>query len=62
MYDATSERQIRLVQTVASAMGAEIDVGGSRGGYDSSSSNTHTVYDGNDLQSLPFGLGYERIE
>ena len=59
LYDSAVERQMRLMRTIGSALGAEFD--------DSSSSDDEyslpnpkgdVVYDQYDLQQLPFGIGY----
>ena len=58
LYEATSERQSRMMKTVAAALGAEVQESPSSGVQ---GQQGHTVYDEYDLADLPLGIGYEKI-
>lgn len=58
LYNTTIERQSRMVQVMSSMFG-----GGVAGPENSgSNNNTVVVYNQEDLQNVPFGLGYEVAE
>lgn len=57
LYDTTVERQTRLIQSMGAMMGASFG-GYSDGGTEN---NTVVVYGEEDMNQVPFGLGYEVI-
>ena len=58
LYDSSVDRQMRLVRTIGSALGAEFEDTSNGGDYSLPKPDADVVYDQYDLQQLPFGIGY----